>query len=153
MQIILLENIKKLGKIGDIINVSSGFARNFLIKNKKALYASTQNIDEVNKKKIELNKKDQEVKKEAKKVFEVLNTKIVKINKLVTENNELYGSVKPTEISKIINETIQIEIMPSQIDLESEIKTIGSFKAFVNLHSEIQAKIVIEVEKSKEDKS
>ena len=153
MQIILLENIKKLGKIGDIINVSSGFGRNFLIKNKKALYASKQNIDEVNKKKIELNKKDQEVKKEAKKIYEVLNAKVFKIRKLVTENNELYGSVKPTEISKIINETIEIEIKPSQIDLESEIKTIGNFKAFVNLHSEIQAKIVIEVEKSKEDKS
>jgi len=153
MQIILLENIKKLGKIGDVINVTSGFARNFLIKYKKALYASKENIYEVSKKKIDLNKKDLEVKKDAKKIFEILNNKVFKKEKLVTENNELYRSVKPTEISKIINTSNKIDINPSQIDLENEIKTIGIFKANVNLHSEIQAKIVIEVEKSNEDKS
>ena len=145
MQIILLENIKKLGKIGDVINVTSGFGRNFLIRNKKALYASKENISEVNKKKIDLNKKDLEVKKDAKKLFEILNNKIFKIEKLVTENNELYGSVKPTEIAKLIQEENKVDIKPSMIQPVEEIKALGKFKVKVSLHSEVDAEITINV--------
>ena len=152
MQIILLENIKNLGNIGDVLNVKRGYARNYLIKNNKALYASKENIDEVNKKKEELNKKDLEVKKDAKKLFNLLNSKTFKVKKLVTENNELYGSVKPTEISKIILEKENIKIKPSQMDLEAGIKTVGIFKVNINLHAEIQANILIQVEKLKENK-
>ena len=152
MQIILLENIKNLGNIGDVLNVKRGYARNYLIKNNKALYASEKNINEVNKKKEELNKKDLEVKKDAKKLFNLLNNKTFKVKKLVTENNELYGSVKPTEISKIIFEKENIKIKPSQMDLESGIKTVGMFKVNVNLHAEIQANILIQVEKLEDNK-
>ena len=152
MQIILLENIKNLGNIGDVLNVKRGYARNYLIKNNKALYASEKNINEVNKKKTELNKKDLEVKKDAKKLFNLLNNKTFKVKKLVTENNELYGSVKPTEISKIIFEKENIKIKPSQMDLESGIKTVGMFKLNVNLHAEIQANILIQVEKLEDNK-
>ena len=152
MQIILLENIKNLGNIGDVINVKRGYARNYLVKNNKALYASKENIDEVNKKKEELNKKDSEVKKDAKKIFNLLNGKTFNVKKLVTENNELYGSVKPTEISKIIFEKINIKIKPSQMDLETGIKTVGIFKININLHAEIQTNILIQVEKLKENK-
>ena len=153
MQIILLENIKNLGKIGDIVNVKKGYARNFLIKFDKALNASKENIKTVNDKKELLDKKDLEFKKKAKKHFDVLNKRNYKIQKLVTENNELYGSVKPTEIAKIIKKKENLDIMPSQIDLEKEIKTIGTFAVNVNLHSDVQAKILIEVEKSEEKKS
>ena len=153
MQVILLENIKKVGKIGDIVKVKRGFARNYLIKFKKALNASKENIELVNNKKELLNKKDLKFKKEAKNNFEILNNKNYKIQKLLTENNELYGSVKPTEIAKIVKEKENIEIRPSEIDLEKEIKSAGIFKATINLHSEIQAKILIEVEKSEEKKS
>ena len=152
MQIILLENIKNLGNIGDVLNVKRGYARNYLIKNNKALYASEKNINEVNKKKAELNKKDLEVKKDAKKLFNLLNNKTFKIKKLVTENNELYGSVKPTEISKIIFEKENIKIKPSQMDLETGIKTVGMFKVNINLHAEIQANILIQVEKLEDNK-
>ena len=152
MQIILLENIKNLGNIGDVLNVKRGYARNYLIKNNKALYASEKNINEVNKKKEELNKKDLEVKKDAKKLFNLLNNKTFKVKKLVTENNELYGSVKPTEISKIIFEKENIKIKPSQMDLETGIKTVGMFKVNVNLHAEIQANILIQVEKLEDNK-
>ena len=152
MQIILLENIKNLGNIGDVLNVKRGYARNYLIKNNKALYASEKNINEVNKKKAELNKKDLEVKKDAKKLFNLLNNKTFKVKKLATENNELYGSVKPTEISKIIFEKENIKIKPSQMDLESGIKTVGMFKLNVNLHAEIQANILIQVEKLEDNK-
>ena len=153
MQVILLENIKNLGKIGDIVKVKSGYGRNFLIKFEKALSASKENIKIVNNKKEQLNEKDLVFKKEAKKNFEILNKKNYKIQKLVTENNDLYGSVKPTEIAKIIKEKHNIDIKPLQIDLEKEIKSVGIFRATINLHSEIQANILIEVEKSEEIKT
>ena len=153
MQVILLENIKNLGKIGDIVGVKRGYARNYLIKFEKALNASEENIEIVNKKKDQLNKKDLTLKKDARKSFEILNNKNYKIKKLVTENNDLYGSVKPTEIAKIIKEKDNIDIKPSQIDLEKEIKSIGTFKTTLNLHSQVQANILIEVEKTEEKKS
>ena len=153
MQVILLENIKNLGKIGDVVNVKRGFARNYLLKYEKALNASKENIKIVNNKKEQLNKKDLEFKKEAKQKFDILNKKKYVVKKLVTENNELYGSVKPKEISKLIKEIDKIDINPSQIDLEKEIKSTGVFKTTINLHSEIQAKILIEVEKSEDKKA
>ena len=146
MKVILLENLRKIGSIGDVINVKRGFARNYLISTKKALYASKENIKEVEKIKIELNKKDQEKKKKAKDLYEKINKKEYLIKKLSTENNELYGSVKPTEISKVIFETEKIEIKPSMIQLKEEIKALGIFKVKVNLHSDIQAEINIQVD-------
>ena len=100
MKVILLENLKKIGSIGEVIDVKRGFARNFLIANKKALYASKENISQVEKIKTDLSKKDSEKKQQAKQISEKINKKIYEVKKLSTENNELYGSVKPTEISK-----------------------------------------------------
>ncbi len=145
MKVILLENIRKIGSIGEVIDVKRGFARNYLIANKKALYASKENIKEVEKLKNDLNKKDLEKKKQAKQIFEKLKNKEYTIKKLSTENNELYGSVKPTEISKIINENDNIEIKPSMIQLIDDIKSLGIFKVNINLHSEIDIEIKIKV--------
>ena len=145
MKIILLENLRKIGSIGEVIDVKRGFARNYLIAKKKALYASKENIKEVEKIKSALGKKALEKKKEAKQIFEKINNKIFSIKKLSTENDELYGSVKPTEISKIILENIKIDINPSLIQLMNEIKALGKFKVKINLHSEIQAEISINV--------
>ena len=145
MKVILLENLRKIGSIGDVINVKRGFARNYLIANKKALHASNENIKEVEKIKAQLGKKDQEKMKEAKKVFEKIDKKVFTVKKLSTENNELYGSVKPTEISKIILEKEKLEIKPSMIQLTKEIKSLGVFKVQIDLHSEIQAIVDIKV--------
>ena len=145
MKIILLENIKKIGSIGEIIDVKRGFARNFLIANKKALYASKENITKVEKIKTELSKKDNERKQEAKLIAEKINKKIFNIKKLSTETNELYGSVKPTEISKLILESEKIDIKPSMIQPIKEIKSIGKFKVKISLHSEVDAEITIDV--------
>ena len=145
MKVILLENITKIGSIGEVIDVKRGFARNFLIANKKALYASKENIKEVEKMKNELNKKDLEKKKDAKNISEKLKLKKYTVKKLSTENNELYGSVKPTEISKIILENDKIEIKPSMIQLMNDIKSLGEFKVLINLHSEVQVQIKIKV--------
>tara|TARA_Y100001936_G_scaffold246522_1_gene290616 strand:- start:844 stop:1302 length:459 start_codon:yes stop_codon:yes gene_type:complete len=145
MKIVLLENLRNLGIIGEIISVKRGFARNFLIPQKKALFASERNIKEVEKIKSELNKKDQEKKKNAKDISEKLKNKIFEIKKLVTENKELYGSVKPTEISKILKERENVEISSSLIQPVKEIKSIGEFKVILNLHSEIETFIKIKV--------
>ena len=145
MKVILLENVRKVGSIGDVIDVKRGFARNFLISKKKALFASNENIKEVEKIKIELSKKDQEKKKEAKFIHEKIQNKEYPVKKLATENKELYGSVKPTEIAKILNEIEKIEINPSLIQPVKEIKSIGTFKVVLNLHSEVQSEISIKV--------
>ena len=145
MKVILLENVRKIGSIGEIIDVKRGFARNFLIANKKALYASKENIREVEKIKAELAKKDNEKKKEASQIAEKINSKEYSVKKLSTENNELYGSVKPTEISKLIQEENKIDIKPSMIQPVEEIKALGKFKVKISLHSEVDAEITINV--------
>ena len=145
MKVILLENLKRIGSIGEVIDVKRGFARNFLIANKKALYASKENIKEVEKIKSELSKKDNEKKQDAKKVAEKINRKEFSVKKLSTENNELYGSVKPTEISKLILDHSKLEIKPSMIQPLKEIKSLGKFKVKISLHSEVDAEIVINV--------
>ena len=152
MEIVLLENIKNLGKIGDIVDVKRGYGRNFLIKYKKALHASKKNIDLVSKKKVELNEKNLELKKATKRIYDIINYKSYKFTKRAKENNELYGSIKPKEICKTIESINKIEIKPSQIDLSKEVTKIGSYEAKINLHAEIQAKIHIEVVKV-EDKT
>ena len=148
MKIILLENIKRIGSIGEIIDVKRGFARNYLIANKKALYASKENISEVSKIKTDLAKKDNEKKQLAKSLSEKINKKQFTVKKLSTENKELYGSVKPTEISKLILEENKVEIKPSMIQPVTEIKSLGKFKVKIYLHSEVDAEIIINVESS-----
>ena len=145
MKVILLENIKRIGSIGEVIDVKRGFARNYLIANKKALYASKQNISEVEKIKTELSKKDNEKKQVAKSLLEKINKKQYTVKKLSTENNELYGSVKPTEISKMIFEKDKVDIKPSMIQPMNEIKSLGKFKVKIYLHSEVDAEITINV--------
>jgi len=145
MKVILLENLRKIGNIGDIIEVKRGFARNFLIVNNKALYASKDNIKKVEKIKAELGKKDLEKKRAAKELSEKIHHKSFNVEKQVTENKELYGSIKPTEISKLIFEKEKIEIKPSLIQPMKEIKTLGTHIVKIDLHSEIQAEIKIKV--------
>ena len=145
MKVILLENVKRVGSIGEVIEVKRGYARNFLIANKKALYASKENVAQVEKIKSDLSQKDNEKKKEAVQISEQINGKEYSVKKLSTENNELYGSVKPTEIAKLIQEENKIDIMPSMIQPIEEIKSLGKFKVKVSLHSEVDAEITISV--------
>ena len=147
MEVVLLENIKNLGQIGDVVDVKRGHGRNFLIKYGKALTASKENIDLVNKKKVQLKEKNLELKKSAKRIYNMINNTNYKFSKRAKENNELYGSIKPVELSKTIENSKEIEIKPSQIDIGKEIKKIGLYEAKINLHAEIQAKIHIEVVK------
>ena len=145
MKVILLENIRKIGSIGEIIDVKRGFARNYLIAQKKALFASKENVKEVEKLKTELGKKDQDKKNQAKEISEKIKNKEFEIKKLSTENKELYGSVKPTEISKLLQEKENITVNPSLIQPAKEIKSLGTYNVILNLHSEIQTEIKIKV--------
>jgi len=150
MEVVLLENIKKLGQIGDIVKVKRGHGRNFLIKYGKALKASKENINLVNQKKLQLNQKNIELKKNAKKSFDLINLTNLKFLKRAKENDELFGSIKPLEIARAIETEKKINIKPSQIDLVKEIKKIGSYEVKINLHAEVIAKIHIEVVKEQD---
>ncbi len=150
MEVVLLENIKNLGNIGDLVNVKRGYGRNFLIKYGKALKASKINIDFVNKKKDVLNEKNISLKKNAKKIYDIINKKNYKFLKRIKDNDELYGSIKPREISKTIENIDKVEIKSSQIDLTKEIIKIGFYEVKVNLHAEVLATIHIEVVKQDE---
>ncbi len=147
MQVILLEDIRNLGKIGEVVDVKDGYGRNFLLKSGKALRADKENIDFVKKKKEEINKKNVEIKKTAKKVLDKLINKKLIFKKETKENGELFASIKPKEISKYFEENFKESINPSQIDLKQEINKIGKFTLQVNLHSDVMAELHVLVEK------
>ena len=148
MQVILLENIIKLGKIGDLVEVKNGYGRNFLLKTGKALRASKENVEEVNKKKDELNKKSNEVKKVFKEIALKINNKSLKFNKEAKENGDLFGSIKPKEVSSAFLNDLDVEINPSQIDLKQEINKTGKYKININLHSDVTAIVNLAVDKA-----
>ena len=147
MQIILLENIINLGGIGDKVSVKNGYGRNYLLKQGKALRFNKENQDLVNKKKDELNKKNQEIKSKFFEISKLINKKTFTFTKESKENGELYGSVKPKEISNLIKEKVNAEVSPSQIILSDELNKIGLFKAKINFHSDVTANISIKIEK------
>ena len=147
MQVILLENIMKLGKIGDQVEVKNGFARNYLLRQGKALRASKENIEFVSKKKVELNKKNEEAKNQFKETAVKISNKTLKFNKESKENGELYGSIKPKEVSNAFKTFLGVEINPSQIDLRQEITQVGKYKININLHAEVTASVNLTVDK------
>ena len=147
MQVILLENIMKLGKIGDQVEVKNGFARNYLLRQGKALRASQENIELVSKKKVELNKKNEDAKVQFKEIAAKISNKTLKFNKESKENGELYGSIKPKEVSGAFKTILEVEINPSQIDLRQEISRIGKYKVNINLHAEVTVSVNLQVDK------
>ena len=147
MELILLENILNLGNIGDKVKVKNGYGRNFLLKQGKALRFNKENSEYVNKKKDELNKKNNDLKKKFKEIAKIVNNKTFIFNKESKENGDLYGSVKPKEITNLIREKLNAEISPSQLILKDDLNKIGIFKADINFHSEVKAIISIKIDK------
>ena len=147
MEIILLENILNLGNIGDKVKVKNGYGRNFLLREGKALRYNKENLDFVNKRKDELNKKNAEIKNKFKEIAKSVNKKSFTFYKESKENGDLYGSIKPKEISNMIKEKTNSEVNPSQIILKEELNKIGTFKVDLNFHSEVQANISIKIDK------
>ena len=147
MEIILLENILNLGNIGDKVKVKNGFGRNFLLKQGKALRFNAENQEFVNKRKDELNKKNNEIKGKFREIAKLINNKIFIFNKESKENGELYGSIKPKEIASLIKEKNKADVSPSQIILKENLNKIGLFKAEINFHSDVKANISIKIDK------
>ena len=147
MEIILLENILNLGKIGDKVKVKNGYGRNFLLKKGKALRFNKENLDLVNKKKDELNKKNLETKNKFKEIAKQVNNKTFTFSKESKENGDLYGSIKPKEISSMIKLKTNADVGPSQIMLKEELNKIGVYKVEINFHSEVKANIYLEITK------
>tara|TARA_Y100000590_G_scaffold413175_1_gene508760 strand:- start:1089 stop:1547 length:459 start_codon:yes stop_codon:yes gene_type:complete len=152
MEIILLEKIRNLGDVGQVVNVKDGYGRNFLIKFGKALRADKKNIEYVNRKRTEINKKNIEQKKIAKEIYEKIKKKTLIFEKETKENGELYGNIKPKEISKYFLDNLKQTVHPSQIDLKQEINKIGEFSLSINLHSDLVAELRVLVEKKKPKK-
>jgi len=148
MQVILMENIIKLGKIGDTVEVKNGYGRNYLLKTGKALRASKENIELVNKKKDELNKKNNEIKKKFKEIAATISNKKLNFSKEAKENSELFASIKPKEISTAFSEQLNATVNPSQIDISQEINKLGTYKIKINLHSEVSTDVLIIVKKT-----
>ena len=147
MDIILLENILNLGNIGDKVTVKNGYGRNFLLKQGKALRFNKDNQDFVNKKKDELNKKNNEIKNKFKEIAKLVNNKTLIFNKESKENGELYGAIKPKEITNLIREKTKADVSPSQIILKDELNKIGLFKVEISFHSEVKAHISVKIDK------
>ena len=147
MELILLENILNLGNIGDKVKVKNGYGRNFLLKKGKALRFNKENLDFVNKKKDELNRKNLETKNKFKEIAKLVNNKTFIFSKESKENGDLYGSIKPKEISNLIKEKTNADVSPSQIILKEELNKIGIYKIEINFHSEVKANISLEINK------
>ncbi len=147
MEIILLENIINLGNIGDKVKVKNGYGRNYLLKQGKALRFNKENEELVNKKKTELNKKNTELKIKYKEIAKLVNNKKFNFIKESKENGDLYGSIKPKEITNLIREKVKAEVSPSQLILKDHLDKIGSFKVEINFHSEVKASIIIDIKK------
>ncbi len=147
MEIILLENILNLGNIGDKVKVKNGYGRNFLLKTGKALRFNKENLELVNKKKDELNKKNLEIKSKFKELSKLVNKKTFAFARESKENGDLYGSIKPKEITNLIKEQTKAEVSPSQIILKDELNKLGLFKADINFHPEVKAVISIKIDK------
>lgn len=147
MEVILLENILNLGNIGDKVKVKNGYGRNYLLKKGKALRFNKENLDLVNKKKDELNKKNSEIKNKFKEIAKLVNNKTFDFFKESKENGDLYGSIKPKEITNMIKEKVKADVSPSQIILKDELNKIGTFKVDINFHAEVKANIFVKIDK------
>ena len=147
MEIILLENISNLGNIGDKVKVKDGYGRNFLLKQGKALRFNKENQELVDKQKNELNKKNNEIKKKFKEIADTIKNKSFVFYKESKDNGDLYGSIKPKEITNIIKEKSKVDVNPSQITLKEEINKIGVFKVEIHFHSEVKVNISLKVDK------
>ena len=148
MEIVLLEKIRNLGDVGQVVNVKDGYGRNFLIKFGKALRADKKNIEYVNRKRSEINKKNIEQKRLAKDVYEKIKKKTIRFNKETKDNGDLYGNIKPKEISKYFLDNFKETIHPSQIDIKKEINKIGQYSISINLHSDLIVELRVTVEKN-----
>ena len=144
MEVILLETFDKLGQIGDIVKVKNGFARNYLIPNKKALRANKANKEVFQTIKKDLIEKNKQFIDESKSVLKKIENKEIVFIRNASDNGQLYGSVSPKDISNYFHEN-NLDIKPSNINLHSSIKKIGIYDLNIKLHAEVGCSLKINV--------
>ena len=150
MKIVLLERVQKLGQMGDIVDVKSGYARNFLLPFHKALRATKQNIQYYEKQKSILEAKNIENIKEAESLKSKINGISFTLIRSASDAGALYGSVSAKDIMDVVSEN-GIVIAKNQINLEKPIKELGIYKIIVSLHPEISSEIIINVARTDEE--
>ena len=152
MNIILLEKIKKLGDIGDEVTVKSGYARNFLVPNKKALYATSENKKYFEEKKTEIKSQNDKLIKDAKEKLKTLSGQEVTLIRAASDSGQLFGSVSTKDIVNSLAEK-NISILKNEIDLNKSIKNLTYEKVTINLHPEVSCEITLNVARSSEEAS
>ena len=150
MEIILTSNIKKLGKIGDIVKVKDGYARNYLLPNKKAVRKNHENLEKLEKERNELEKKELLIKEKAQKIIEQVKNITLEFTKESDDNGQLYGSIQQKEILKSLKDK-SIHIDSDSLIIRKQIKTVGDHEIEVNPYHEISSTIKIKVNSSKKD--
>ncbi len=150
MKVVLLERVQKLGQMGDIVDVKSGYARNFLLPFHKALRATEQNIQYYEKQKSILEAKNIENIKEAESLKAKINGLSFTLIRSASDAGALYGSVSAKDIMDVVSEN-GIVIAKNQINLEKPIKELGIYKIIVSLHPEISSEIIINVARTDEE--
>ncbi|MAI76705.1 MAG: 50S ribosomal protein L9 [Pelagibacteraceae bacterium TMED65] len=150
MEVILLESFDRLGQIGDVVKVKNGFARNYLIPQKKALRANNENKEKFQKIKDELISKNREIIEKSKKVIKEIEKKEIIFVRNASDNGQLYGSVSPKDISNYFIEK-KVDIKPANINLHSSIKKIGIYDLNIKLHAEVGCNLQLNVATSEEN--
>ena len=152
MNIILLEKIKKLGDIGDEVKVKSGYARNFLVPNKKALYATSENKKYFDEKKTEIKTQNDKLLKDAKEKLKTLSGQEVTLIRAASDSGQLFGSVSTKDIVNSLAEK-NISILKNEIDLNKSVKNLTYEKVTINLHPEVSCEIILNVARSSDEAS
>ena len=150
MEVILIENIEKLGKVGDIVKVKDGYARNYLIPKKKVLRANKENLKVFEEKKSVIESEEKKRKEKSEEIAKKIKNIEIIIVKNAAENGQLYGSVTPKDIIKEIMLLNKIELLNEQINLKKTIKSIGVYKVEISIYIDLKIKILISVAKTKE---
>ena len=150
MNIILLERVEKLGQMGEFVSVKSGYARNFLLPQGKAVFASKENVKMFEEKKSQLEGENITRKKEAQNLADNIKFKEVVLIRAASESGQLYGSVSAKDISNVVTEA-GLSINKSQINLNKAIKTLSYEDIYIKLHPEISIKLKLNIARSSEE--
>ena len=150
MNIILLERVEKLGQMGELVSVKSGYARNFLLPQGKAVFASKENIKLFEEKKSQLEGENITRKKEAQNLADNINFKEVVLIRAASESGQLYGSVSAKDISNAVTKA-GLSINKSQVDLNKALKTLSYEDISIKLHPEISINLKLNIARSLEE--
>ena len=150
MNIILLERIEKLGQMGELVSVKSGYARNYLLPQGKAVFASQENIKVFEERKAQLEGENITKKNEAQKLADGINIKEVVIIRAASESGQLYGSVSAKDISNAVTEA-GLSINKNQVILNKALKTLSYEDIYIKLHPEVQTSLKLNIARSSEE--